>query len=193
MARLRSLFVSAIVPVMAPRAAVGVDGGTLSGVMRLFGEAHSIAAASSPLVGVVAAGTVRLPGGLGSPAADTVVEPHHTHFVIVPGDTWGAEAPWIADTATALAAGAPSITVLINGGQIAYSDVQRSVDAGREVIAIAGSGRTADMIAAALAGATDDQRAAALAGSGLVRAVPIDDPAGLLEELSAALGSPMTS
>jgi hypothetical protein len=78
--------------------------------------------------------------------------------------------------------------VLINGGEIAYSDVERSVKAGREVIVIAGSGRTADMIAGALAGATDDQRASALAGSGLVRAVRIDDTAALREELTAALG-----
>lgn len=188
MERLRSLFVSGIVPVMEQYAAVGVDGGTLSGVMRLFGEVRVALAAAFPLVGVVAAGTVRLPGDQGSQDADTVLEPHHTHFVIVPGDEWGAESPWIVKTASVLAGTAPSITVLINGGQIAYSDVERSVQAGRDVVVIAGSGRTADVIADAVAGALGDERASALAQSGLIRSVSGDDPAALAEVLTAALG-----
>jgi hypothetical protein len=106
----------------------------------------------------------------------------------VPGDQWGAESPWIADTATVLADTAPSITVLINGGEIAYSDVERSVQAGRSVVAVAGSGRTADEFAAALAGESADERAAALITSGLIRSVPADQPAVLAELLEAILG-----
>ena len=140
---------------MQQRAAVGVDGGTLSEVMRLFGEAYSALAATFPLVGVAAVGTVQLPGEQPHQDDAAVLEPHHTHFVLVPGDDWGAESPWIARTATILAGDAPSITVLINGGQIAYSDVERSVQAGREVLVIDGSGRTADVIAAAVSGVTD--------------------------------------
>ena len=76
--------------------------------------------------GVVADGPLKqfqqeAPRGL----CETVLEPHHTYFVIVPGDDWGAESPWIARTATVLAGAAPSITGLVNGGQIAYADVQR--------------------------------------------------------------------
>jgi hypothetical protein len=189
MERLRPLCLSALVPMIEERAAVGVDGGTFSGVMRLFGEARSAQAAVFPLVGVVAAGTVRLPGEQARAGVDTVLEPHHTHFVIVPGDEWGAESPWIAQTATVLAGGAASsVTVLINGGQIALSDVERSVDAGRSVIVIAGSGRTADALSDALAGAAPDERTAALAASGLLNAVQMDDPAALADRLAAALG-----
>lgn len=119
-----------------------------------------------------------------------MLEPHHTHFVIVPGDDWGAESPWIAHAATVLTRGAPSITVLLNGGQIAYSDVERSVQAGRGVVVIDGSGRTADAIASALSGATPDERASALEASGLIRSVSVDDPPGLAELLAAALGEP---
>lgn len=61
MDRLRPVFAVGIAPVMEKYGAVGVDGGTRSGVMRLFGEARSATQATFPLVGVVAAGSVKLP------------------------------------------------------------------------------------------------------------------------------------
>jgi hypothetical protein len=91
---------------------------------------------------------VILPGG--QPPRRTRLDPDHSHFLLVPGDEWGAEARWIARVATVLAGDTPSATVLINGGEIAYSDVERSVAAGRSVLAVAGSGRTADHLAAEL-------------------------------------------
>jgi hypothetical protein len=187
---LRPVFAVGVAPVLQTYGAVGVDGGTRFGVMRLFGEARAAGQASFPLVGVVAAGPVQLPGEQTSRHAETVLEPHHTHFVVVPGEKWGAEAPWIARTATVLAGSAPSVTVLVNGGQIAYSDVRHSVQAGRPVCVISGSGGTADVLVAALAGASADQRAAALVTSGLIRAVPMDEPAAVAELLTAALGGP---
>ncbi len=57
---LRAVFAVGIAPVMEKYRAVGVDGGTQSGVMRLFGEARVATQATFPLVGVVAAGTVKL-------------------------------------------------------------------------------------------------------------------------------------
>jgi hypothetical protein len=89
-----------------------------------------------------------------------------------------------------LAGSAPSVTVLVNGGQIAYSDVRHSVQAGRPVCVISGSGGTADVLVAALAGASADRRAAALVTSGLIRAVPMDEEAAVAELLTAALGGP---
>lgn len=185
--RLRSLFADAIVPVIREYGAAGVDGGTLSGVMRLFGETRVASGGGFPLVGVVAEGTVRLPGTVGSDDR-AELEPRHSHFVIVPGDEWGDESSWIARLATILAGPAPSITVLINGGEIALDDVQRSLDAGREVIVIEGSGRSADALAAALAGTATDDRVEAIAARGGLRLVRADDPAGLARALSAALG-----
>ncbi len=184
---LRAVFAAGIVPVMEKYRAVGVDGGTRSGVMRLFGEARLARQATFPLVGVVASGSL-MPQPRASRHVETVLEPNHTHFVIVPGKEWGAEAPWIARTATVLAGAAPSITVLANGGQIAYSDVQRSVETNRPVFVIAGSGRTADEVVDALTGAAADERAAALVKSGLIRSVPIDEPGVLAEVLAEALG-----
>ncbi len=184
---LRPVFAVGIAPVLDRHRAVGIDGGTRSGVMRLFGEARAATRATFPLVGVAASGLVKLPQEPDSGHVETALEPNHTHFVIVPGDEWGAEAPWIARTATVLAADARSITVLANGGEIAYSDVARSIEAGRPVVVIAGSGRTADAFVDALAGAHADERAAALIDSGLIRSVPMNEPDVLAELLDAAL------
>jgi hypothetical protein len=185
---LRPVFAVGIAPVMEKYTAVGVDGGTRFGVMRLFGEARAATQTLFPLVGVVAAGPVKLPQEQAPRDVETVLEPNHTHFVIVPGQEWGAESPWIARTATVLAGTAPSITVLINGGQIAYSDVHQSVESGRPVVVIAGSGRTADVFVDALTGTPADKRAAALVKSELIRSVPVDEPGVLAELLAAALG-----
>lgn len=190
--RLGPLFESGLIPVITRLGAVAVDGGTWSGVMRLLGEARSDgrAGAGFHLVGVAASGTVTLPGG--QPPRDDAapLDPNHSHFVLVPGKDWGAESSWIARVATALAGDRPSATVLVNGGEIAYADIGRSLDAGRPVLAVAGSGRTADELAAALRGDPADERAVALAESKLVEAVPADDPSGLARTLAAALTEP---
>lgn len=187
MARLRPVFAVGIAPAIEACKAAGVDGGTRFGVMRLLGEARAATQATFPLVGVVAAGQVKLSKPQASRQVETVLDRNHTQFIIVPGNKWGAESPWIARAATALAGTTGSVTVLVNGGQIAYSDVHRSVEAGRPVIVIAGSGRTADVFVDALAGAPADERAAALVKSGLIRSVPIDEPAVLAELLTAVL------
>ncbi len=57
---LRPVFAVGIAPVIQKYGAVGVDGGTRFGVMRLFGEAHAARQATFPLVGVVAAGAAGL-------------------------------------------------------------------------------------------------------------------------------------
>jgi hypothetical protein len=40
-------------------------------------------------------------------------------LVLVPGLDWGDEARWLVRLASALADGAPSVTVLVNGGDVA--------------------------------------------------------------------------
>ena len=185
--RLIPVFAVGLVPAIERVGAVAVDGGTDAGVMRLLGEARSANSAAFRLVGVAAEGTVRVPGM--APGRDDAadLEPHHTDFVLVPGDDWGAEASWIAAAATCLAGRAPSVTVLVNGGDIAYQDAQFSLDAGRPVIVIAGSGRAADEIAAAIRGEPADPRARKIAASGLVSCVDADRPSLVCEAVSTAL------
>ena len=82
-------------------------------------------------VGVVAGGTVRSPEGISRRREPGGFrgEPH-AHS----GRPWrhvGRETPWISAVATAVAAGAPSVTVLVNGGDIAFRDVRQSLEVGQ--------------------------------------------------------------
>ncbi|MBA3472150.1 MAG: hypothetical protein H0T57_02800, partial [Rubrobacter sp.] len=92
-------------------------------------------------------------------------------FVLAPGSEWGDDSPWLARSASVLAEGAPSVTVVVNGGEHTWTDVSQSVRAGRPVIAVSGSGRAADALADVLRGEAPDGRARELAASGLVQAV----------------------
>lgn len=129
-----------------------VDGGTDAGVMRLVGRAHAWAGSPNPLVGVAVQRLVRVPGrastGLGPDAVGA--EPHHTHLVLVPGDQWGDESPYLSAVAGLLSGTSPAVTLVVNGGTVTIADVQISVAAGRPVVVAAGTGRTADELAAAL-------------------------------------------
>ncbi len=175
-----------IVPALDGWGAAVVDGGTDSGVMKVTGQARDAAGASFPLVGVAAAGTVVVPGTVTAPDA-AVLEPHHSHVILVPGDTWGDESPWLSRVATAIADGQPALTLVVNGGEITYDDIGHSLQAGRPVIILAGTGRTADAIAAAASGDSDDPRAARVAASPGVQIVPRTDPDAIYAAIEAVL------
>ena len=189
--RLRPLFEQGLVPGAERLGVVVIDGGTDAGVMRLIGRARTRAEATFPLVGVPAIGTVRFPGKRLGVRRRWPLDAHHTHFVLVPGAAWGDEAPWIARVATELAGGSPSVTVLVNGGRIAYTDVACSLHVGRPVLAVAGSGRTADQLARAVSGGPADERAIRLAASGLVEVINADDLAAVQDALGARLQPPV--
>jgi hypothetical protein len=188
--RLSPVFTTGLAPAVEAAGAVAVDGGTDAGVMRLLGQARAASPRKFLLVGVAAAGTVRLPGEVPVREDAADLEPHHTHFVLVPGTEWGSEAPWISRTASELAGWSSSVTVLVNGGEIAYADAAHSLAVGRPVLVIDGSGRAANEIAAALRGASSDERAQAIAASHLVSSVGANDPAMVRKAVISALSSP---
>jgi SLOG in TRPM, prokaryote len=173
--RIKRLFTEVLAPIAESLGAYVVDGGTDAGVMQLMGEARTQIGAKFALIGVTPKNKVALPNQQ-KPAADlTTLEPNHTHFVLVPGDKWGDESPWISRVATVLANNAPSLTILLNGGEITFEDAFSSVDTGRLVVVIAGSGRTADILADALRGEGTDERAKKLAKSGILQYVNLID------------------
>jgi hypothetical protein len=173
--RIQSLFVEVLAPIAQSLDAYVVDGGTDAGVMQLMGKAHSQINADFPLIGVAPTAKVILPEQTTILSEDaTPLEPNHTHFVLVPGSNWGDESPWIVQVASILANGAPSITILINGGEITFLDALNSVTAGRRVMVIAGSGRTADKLASALHGDATDERATKLAESGGLQTIDLE-------------------
>jgi hypothetical protein len=170
MERLRPLFEHALVPAAETLGATVLDGGTDAGVMRMMGQARGAASAGFPLIGVAVESTIVLPGGKPHRPDAAPLEPNHTHFVLVPGEDWGDESAWLDRIAGEAAKTAPTVTVLINGGEIARQDVKLCLAAGRPVIVVAGSGRAADQLAAA-----KDQPAT-------VHAVDIGDGAEKLRE-----------
>ncbi|WP_100898595.1 hypothetical protein [Nostoc flagelliforme] len=173
--RIKRLFTEVLAPIAESLGAYVVDGGTDAGVMQLMGEARTQIGAKFALIGVTPESKVALPNQQ-EPAADLIpLEPNHTHFVLVPGKNWGDESPWISQVATVLANNAPSITVLLNGGEITFEDAFSSVNSGRLVVVIAGSGRTADILADALRGQATDERAKKLAKSGTLQYIDLID------------------
>jgi len=188
------LFTRALVPALDDADAVLVDGGTDSGIMRLAGRARQLLHARSPQVGVVAAGTVRWPSDPGEGIPGTIrtdfrvdLEPRHSHIVVVPGDRWGDEGPWLSAVAAALSGDRPSVTVLANGGDIAYDDVRRSLADGRRVLVLGSTGRAAAELTNAVAGLPADRRAVDLVRSPLLTVLG-DDPSVVRSALADVLG-----
>ena len=175
----------AVFPLLNRLDAAVVDGGTDSGVMRVVGRARAASGSRFPLVGVVARGTVAAPGSAGVGAE--VLEPFHTHVLLVPGSDWGDESPWLVEVASAIADGASTVTLVVNGGAITYDDIGRSLGAGRPVVVVAGTGRAADDVAAASAGRTSTARAERVAASPLTSVVDIRDHDAVAAALESAL------
>ncbi len=187
---LRPLFEGTLAPLAQKLGTYVVDGGTDAGVMLLMGQARAVARGDFPLVGVAAVGTVAFPDSPIDPPCRWgdekssncwPLEPHHTHFVLVAGFRWGDESPWLTRAAQALRKGAPSVSVLVNGGETSWEDVSHSVNAGCPVVVIAGTGRVADALAAALAGKPTEERAELLAASGLLQAIAWHEGTGQLK------------
>ena len=130
-----------------------VCGGTDMGIMAKIGQIRSKNSYKFPLVGVVPEELVTWPGGPRSTKflwwgkKRWQLEPHYSHFILVPGSQFGDESAWIVDAATTLSKGNRSVTVLINGGEISRKDIDLSLEHGRPVIALSRTGRLADEFA----------------------------------------------
>lgn len=120
--------------------AVVVDGGTQAGVMSEMGMQRKKNGYTFPLLGVV------FDALLMRKEPSSVLDPGHTHFLVIPGNAWGDESAWISKIATVVAGDRKSITVLVNGGKISRADVEYSLLANRPTAVIRGTGRLADEI-----------------------------------------------
>ena len=119
---------------------VVVDGGTQAGIMTEIGRQRKQNKFSFPLIGVV------FDSLLMKKEPQSILDPNHTHFFLIPGDDWGDESAWISKIATQIAGDKKSITVLINGGQISRTDVGYSILEDRPTFVMRGTGRMADKI-----------------------------------------------
>ncbi|MBV6623091.1 MAG: hypothetical protein KI793_09145 [Rivularia sp. (in: Bacteria)] len=182
LSRLRSLFVNVLAPVVEKLGASVVDGGTDFGVMQMIGQARAQIQGTFDLIGITPVGKVALPNQP-TPEEVTALEPNHSHFVLIPGSDWGDESPWLANVATVIAKGKPSVAILVNGGEISKKDVSESHKANRTVLAVDGSGRLADTLSAALHGENIDEGAKELVASGLVQILDFKESFDSLTQL----------
>ena len=72
------------------------------------------------------------------------LESHYSDFIFVRGNKFGDESLWIVDIAAILSRGHPSVTILINGGEVSRKDIELSLENARPVIALSRTGRLAD-------------------------------------------------
>lgn len=158
-AKVQIFFEKHLIPFARGKNAAIIEGGTDSGVMAAIGRARRLTGENFPLVGILARNVEDI---------RTMLEPHHTHFIFCPGSNWGDESEWIAAGASALSGSQPTIAIVINGGQITWSDVKLNIDYGRSVLIAEGSGRTADVIAHTSTGSAFDPKAIVLIRTGKV-------------------------
>ena len=163
--------------------AVVVCGGTDMGIMAEVGQIRSQQGYKFPLIGVTPEELVTWPGGphsgkfLGWGEKRWQLEPHYSHFILVPGSQFGDESPWIIDTATQLSKEHGSVTILINGGEVSRKDIELSLEKGRPVIALSRSGRLADELA------RQPER------DNLIKVVPANAEQRIVEAIQAALST----
>ena len=130
-----------------------ICGGTNMGIMSEIGHTRRRNHHEFPLIGIAPAELVTWPEGPKSTKflwwgkERWPLEPHYSHFILVPGSTFGDESPWIVATATLLSQNQGSVTILINGGEVSRKDIELSLQHGRRVIALSHTGRLADELA----------------------------------------------
>lgn len=171
---LRDFFFEGLAPLAQSLQAIVIDGGIDSGIMRWMGAARSEIRGTFPLLGVAALDTVDLPQRPGKGVDTAPLEPRHSHFLIVPGDRFGDESPWLARVASLLSAGHRSLTVVVNGEEITLRDISFSIRERRPVLVVSGSSRTADRLAVELNGESADPEIRAMLSTGLIHALEID-------------------
>jgi hypothetical protein len=130
--------------------AIIICGGTDVGVMAQIAQMRSEKHYTYPLIGITPEALATWPGGPRSTnflwwgTRRWQLEPHYSHFILVPGSHFGDESPWIVDAATILSKGHRSVTILINGGEVSRKDIVLSLEKERPVIALSRTGRLAD-------------------------------------------------
>jgi SLOG in TRPM, prokaryote len=149
-ARVAELFNDAIAPVAAELGALIIDGGTQSGVMAMMGEAVTRDGRRSHLLGIAPKGKITDPEIAGATAvADGArLEANHSHFVLVESNEWGGETTKMLELARGF--NAPTVAILVNGGEIARKEALQSVRNGWPLLVVKGSGRFADELSEAV-------------------------------------------
>lgn len=162
-----------------------LDGGTQAGVMRLMGEALAKVGHTAPHIGVLPAHALADESDPHGLTGEDMLEPNHTHFVLVEARQWGDEVDLLIGLAAHLQGSGPGLALLVNGGSVAAADMRAAVAAGFPVLVWGGSGRFADELAEAVTKQDIDMRevVAELAHSGKVKVFQLAQPEDTLTDI----------
>lgn len=172
------------------RAAIGInaviiDGGTKAGVMEMMGQGVADRGFNSQLIGVAPLGKVNYPGSKGP--GETPLDPNHSHFVLVDGDTWGSETGRLFDLARALTdKKRPVVALLTAGGETTKKEAFLAVRQNIPLVVVEGSGGLADEIAAAWQASSsllDDPIMAEIIADGRIEVYPLSSSVKSAERL----------
>lgn len=154
--QLRRLLVDSLARVAAENAITLVTGGTDAGIFSLLGEGLAKWGREAPCLGVTPSTPVTWPG---RSQGQTPLEPHHSHFIVVDGKDWGDEMQTMYSVVQSLSQDCASIAVFAGGGNVTLREMRANVEQGREMILIAGSGRSTDAVLDIHAGSTSSVQA----------------------------------
>ena len=112
-----------------------VTGATNAGIFNLFGQAiESVGGYRAPIIGVA------------PDVSQEILEPHHSHFVLVEKTKWGGETPVMYRLIKSLTRHCPSAALFVGGGLITIVEMLYNVDQKRQMILISGSERSTDEV-----------------------------------------------
>jgi SLOG in TRPM, prokaryote len=180
---LTTLFAEGVAAVAFELGGLIIDGGTQSGVMAMMGEAVARSRATIQLLGIAPKGKITNPEIAGASAVSdgAALEPNHSKFVLVESNEWGGETPTMLQVARAF--NAPTVAILVNGGEVAMKEALESARNGWPLLVIEGSGRFADKVSAAVrdAQSVKSVEATEIARSGQTVLFDIDNAASTLK------------
>lgn len=169
MAATRQFMIQSIAPFAEQNRLLVVGGGTQAGTSQILGESREAIGGTYPLIGVVPEGSITYPDAPPSNREQAPLNPTHSHFLFVAGQEFGTESDLLVGLLRA--AGQPGVAFVINGGDIVRQEVTMHMTLGSPVVAVQGSGRTADELADPASAIRHN-----LPNQDHLHIVPIDDP-----------------
>lgn len=158
-----------------------ITGGTAAGVFGLLSQGLRRWGRTAPCIGVAVDALTQRPG---HPQGDVPLDPYHSHFVLVEGRQWGDETRVMYALVDELTQHCRSAAVFAGGGQIVIREMQANVIRGRDMLLLAGSGRTTDAVLAARNEQTsNNDELTMIARRGKITAFDIRCDPGTLREL----------
>jgi len=142
--------------------AIIIDGGTKSGIMEIVGQrASKIEQSKKPMIiGIAPAGLISLfnstkqednyknEGDNDGENDKVLLDPNHSHFVLVEGDKWGDETIKLFEIASLLSTNdIPIVALLAGGGRISKKEILFCINQNWPIIVIEKTGYLADEIA----------------------------------------------